>query len=931
MYSLFAGLTLAAPALLLALGWIAGTKASRLVYSGSAPRMRRKARKLITWTFILTLPVAAQTAGAILLMQRFEPVYWQDRVFFLAPMTVLPLLAAWFVAVPKLLLLRRELSRYEEETPLANETLGRASQPGIVAPFQALAWSGAAVFLLAMTMAAPFDWIDAGIPVAVVLLVWYGLWVKHRRRSRKIALTETPVVSRPWRSAAAGFGVALLLAAVAAPLGYLARETSLLPATVDMASGPADFGGGAALAHAHGTEAAAPGSVSVSDLTGPREGAPDQRFTLTAEKKTVKLASGKSVEAWTFNGQIPGPQLRMKQGELIEVTLVNKDIEGGATIHWHGLDVPNAEDGVAGATQNAVMPGETHTYRFVAEQTGTYWYHSHQHSREAVAKGLFGALIVDPAASADTGRTEAFPDTGVVTDGSDIEQSTEQLMPSEGAIGTEQPSGTSNGGTGTSPAPEAPNTEPALPAEGTAPTDATETPTDGFADHETGSDADFDLDEEGLLDLARPKTDEGSAGTQQGDMAQPSVPKPSETNDAGAAQPTNPQPSAPQPQPKTGKTQDQLEARTPSFDLETGDGAALASAHASSSSDDGFALASYEPSFAAESAATAPTAEDTAPGDSFQSSDGGAVSVGDTVPFAPITETIEVERDFTVMTHLWGSTFAIGANDGVQRFDVQPGTPVRLRLINTDDWVRQSYLLTGTAFRVAATDGTNVNEPGELRDVKVTLTTGGRYDLTFDMPEGPVFLSVGGRKDLGIFLSPDGQGDLPAIPAMEEFDPLHYGQPAATPFDAASAFDRSFEMIIDNKLGFYNGGFDQLYTMNGEVFPNTPMYMVREGELAKITIVNRSMVDHPMHLHGHHALVLSRNGEAADGSPWWIDTLDVLPGETYEIAFRADNPGLWMDHCHNLLHAKAGMSMHLMYEGIVAPYTVGSATQNHPE
>jgi FtsP/CotA-like multicopper oxidase with cupredoxin domain len=78
------------------------------------------------------------------------------------------------------------------------------------------------------------------------------------------------------------------------------------------------------------------------------------------------------------------------------VKLINKDIDNGVTIHWHGLDVPNAEYGVAGATQNAVMPGETYTYRFVAEQVGTFWYHSHQHSKEAVEKGLFGSLIIEP-------------------------------------------------------------------------------------------------------------------------------------------------------------------------------------------------------------------------------------------------------------------------------------------------------------------------------------------------------------------------------------------------------------------------------------------------------------------------------------------------------------------------------------------------------
>lgn len=181
-------------------------------------------------------------------------------------------------------------------------------------------------------------------------------------------------------------------------------------------------------------------------------------------------------------------------------------------------------------------------------------------------------------------------------------------------------------------------------------------------------------------------------------------------------------------------------------------------------------------------------------------------------------------------------------------------------------------------------------------------------------------------------MSPDGTGDIPPVPAdLPRFAPEHYGTPAPTPFRPDSTFDREFTMILDNKLGFFNGAFGGYDTINGKVFPNTPMFVVREGELIKTTIVNRSSVDHPMHLHGHHMLVLSRNGEAVTGSPWWSDTLDVAPGETYEVAFRADNPGLWMDHCHNLVHAAAGMTMHLMYEGVTTPFAVGSATHNHPE
>ena len=86
-----------------------------------------------------------------------------------------------------------------------------------------------------------------------------------------------------------------------------------------------------------------------------------------------------------------------------------------------------------------------------------------------------------------------------------------------------------------------------------------------------------------------------------------------------------------------------------------------------------------------------------------------------------------------------------------------------------------------------------------------------------------------------------------------------------------------------------------------------------------------------MHPHGHKMLVLSRNGQAVSGSPWWTDTLNVAPGEIITVALKADNPGLWMDHCHNLEHAASGMVMHLMYNNVMTPYQVGPASGNDPE
>ena len=136
-------------------------------------------------------------------------------------------------------------------------------------------------------------------------------------------------------------------------------------------------------------------AFSVADQTG-ETGKPDLRVTLTAQQAKVRLASGAEVDAWSFDGRVPGPELRVRQGDLVEVTLANDDIEDGVTIHWHGVDVPNAEDGVAGVTQDAVLPGQTHTYRFRPEQVGTFWYHTHEDASNGVKRGLYGTLVILP-------------------------------------------------------------------------------------------------------------------------------------------------------------------------------------------------------------------------------------------------------------------------------------------------------------------------------------------------------------------------------------------------------------------------------------------------------------------------------------------------------------------------------------------------------
>ena len=95
-----------------------------------------------------------------------------------------------------------------------------------------------------------------------------------------------------------------------------------------------------------------------------------------------------------FNGATPGPEIRAREGGRISVAFEN-GIDRDSAIHWHGIHIDNAMDGVPGLTQDAVSPGKSFAYDFAVPHPGTYWYHAHHRSWEQVAKGLYGPLIVE--------------------------------------------------------------------------------------------------------------------------------------------------------------------------------------------------------------------------------------------------------------------------------------------------------------------------------------------------------------------------------------------------------------------------------------------------------------------------------------------------------------------------------------------------------
>lgn len=431
--------------------------------------------------------------------------------------------------------------------------------------------------------------------------------------------------------------------------------------------------------HNHSATGVSCGSIVAQETSGPT-----RKFDLTAARTVLQLDNGNKVDTWTFNGSSPGPELRVTEGERVEVTLFNKDIADGVTIHWHGINVPCSQDGIAGVTQDAVQPGEQFTYSFVASAPGTYWYHSHQMSSIQAKKGLLGSIVVQPRESS-----------------------------------------------------------------------------------------------------------------------------------------------------------------------------------------------------------------------------------------ALLSSATEVSAFYQRLD----STMLLNGSAKGLNIPGKAGEQVRLRLTNGDNET-MIFSVDGAPFQVIAMDGHDLHEPGLLSGTIIPVGAGQRYDLLIRLPESSkVIVRSQSVKSLSITL---GGGSEP-VPSEggEMFSFVDYGTPLAEDPIRKLKPDQSFVLRLGQSLF--------VKTINGRSFHEIPPMTVKEGDRVLITLVNEGGGDHPFHTHGHTFRVTSKNGIPLKGSPVYLDTLLLKDGETYEVLLEANNPGLWMAHCHDLGHASMGMSMMLNYEGITTKYRVGTKSGNLPD
>lgn len=151
-----------------------------------------------------------------------------------------------------------------------------------------------------------------------------------------------------------------------------------------------------------------------------------REYVLTAAPAKWELRPGLVTDAYAYNGQVPGPEIRVKRGDRVKVTLIN-ELDEPTTIHWHGVRVPAGMDGVPMVSQDPVPPGGTFVYEFIVPDAGTFFYHSHVNTDDQVDRGLYGPFIVESAEGAASDAVMALDDW--LLDGSGARLATKYTYP----------------------------------------------------------------------------------------------------------------------------------------------------------------------------------------------------------------------------------------------------------------------------------------------------------------------------------------------------------------------------------------------------------------------------------------------------------------------------------------------------------------------
>jgi FtsP/CotA-like multicopper oxidase with cupredoxin domain len=252
-----------------------------------------------------------------------------------------------------------------------------------------------------------------------------------------------------------------------------------------------------------------------------------------------------------------------------------------------------------------------------------------------------------------------------------------------------------------------------------------------------------------------------------------------------------------------------------------------------------------------------------------------------------------------------------------QVVEVSPEKIIRLRIINgssTTNFFIQLGKLTGEAIAV---DGSDIFP---LRGSQFELAVAQRIDIRIKLPPGsgvyPIIAQGEGLEmQTGLVLATAGA----TIPQFKEKADQAMGALSYQQERRLKAKNQPPKKEIDRRLILNLAGNMAKYVwlLNGKAWPDNEPLMVKEGERVELSFVNRTMMAHPMHLHGHFFQITEINGQALEGA--LRDTVLVLPHSIVKVQFDANNPGHWPLHCHNLYHQYAGMMTTLNYKGFKGP------------
>ncbi|MGG2465692.1 multicopper oxidase family protein [Streptomyces sp. RGM 3693] len=601
-----------------------------------------------------------------------------------------------------------------------------------------------------------------------------------------------------------------------------------------------------------------------------------RRLHLEAREARIDLGS-RTVDTWVYGDRLPGEVIRLTAGETLSVNFVNS-LPQSTTLHWHGLALRNDMDGVPDITQRAIRPGGSFHYHFRVTQPGTYWMHPHVGVQQD--HGLYAPLIVDDPREPleyDHEWVVVLDDWLDGVDGSNPDAVLNELNHGRGSM-----HGSSGSDHDSDHGHEHNDGHDQGPGHGSHGTDHS----NSNSSHSNGS-----HNSNGHSKSNSSHSDSASKGNvKHRDHNSHS------SNGSGTADPSWVPPVFPDVD--LNKLVPNLRD-SPLNDLRLGLGLADQSLNSAGLGNLPLHGMNAGAVAGAASMATARASRgarrDDGPGHGRK---GSSRLLGNSAHSAVLGS---MPGNVNYPYHLINGR----TKRDPDTFRARPGDRIRIRFINAGGDTAYRVALGGHHMTVTHTDGYPVEH---ARAEQLLIGMAERYDVLVTAGSG-VFPLVAvadgkgrGKSALAVLRTAGGRApDSSAHP--KELEGRLTTADRLRADESVRGRNRQPDRVLNLKLTGDMDRFD--WAFNGHPYTPSQRYPIREGERVRMVFRNDTTMWHPVHLHGHGFTL-------PDGGPR-KDTTIVRPNQRLAVDFDADNPGLWMLHCHNIYHSESGMMTVLGY------------------